>query len=121
VLINEAARRAGVTRDTVRLYTRLGLVRCRTRDAGSRQYADYDDDAVELVRNIRIARSIGFTLAELRPIAEEYLAGTLDPDKQRACWRPSSSRSPRSGAGSTRRPTSCAARSLSWPERYRAP
>jgi MerR family copper efflux transcriptional regulator len=84
VLINEAARRAGVTRDTVRLYTRLGLVHCRTRDAGSRQYADYDDDAVELIMNIKIAQSIGFTLAELRPIADEYLAGTLDPDKQRA-------------------------------------
>ena len=83
MLIQEAARQAGVTRDTVRLYTRLGLVRCTTRAAGSRQYADYDADAVELIRNIKIAKSIGFTLAELRPIAAEYVAGTLDPGKQR--------------------------------------
>ncbi|HKA95590.1 MAG TPA: MerR family DNA-binding transcriptional regulator, partial [Streptosporangiaceae bacterium] len=47
VLIGEAARRAGVSRDTVRLYTRLGLVACTSRLAGSRAYADYDEDAVE--------------------------------------------------------------------------
>jgi MerR family transcriptional regulator, copper efflux regulator len=84
VLIGEAARRAGVSKDTVRLYTRLGLVNCTTRTAGSREYADYDDAAVELIGDIKIAQSIGFTLAELRPIADEYLAGTLDPGKQRA-------------------------------------
>lgn len=84
MLIGEAARRAGVSRDTVRLYTRLGLVTCTTRQAGSREYAEYDDATVELITNIKIAQSIGFSLNELVPIARMYVAGTLDDGQQRA-------------------------------------
>ena len=83
MLIGEVARRAGVTRDTVRLYTRLGLVPCQTRPAGSRSYAEYDDSTVNLVEGIKIAQSIGFTLAELGPIAAAYVAGSLDDGEQR--------------------------------------
>jgi MerR family transcriptional regulator, copper efflux regulator len=61
--------------DTVRLYTRLGLVPCQPRQAGSRLYADYDDSAVTLVKGIKIAQSIGFTLSELGPVAAAYIAG----------------------------------------------
>ncbi len=83
MLIGEVARSAGVSRDAVRLYTRLGLVACASRQAGSRLYADYDDSAVELVKGIKIAQSIGFTLSELGPIAAAYVAGSLDDARQR--------------------------------------
>lgn len=83
MLIGEVAKSAGVTRDAVRLYTRLGLVPCAARRAGSRLYADYDASAVELVKGIKIAQSIGFTLSELGPIAVAYVAGSLDDDRQR--------------------------------------
>ena len=83
MLIGKVAREAGVTRDAVRLYTRLGLVTCTSRRAGSRLYADYDASAVELVKGIKIAQSIGFTLSELGPIAAAYVAGSLDDARQR--------------------------------------
>ena len=83
MLIGEAARRAGVTRDTVRLYTRLGLVPCTTRRAGSRFYADYDDSAVQLIKGIKTLQSMGFTLSETVPIAAAYVAGHLDDARQR--------------------------------------
>ena len=83
MLIGEAAHQAGVSRDTVRLYTRLGLMTCRPRLAGSRTYADYDEDAVELIKNIKVAQSIGFSLSELVPIPAAYTAGHLDDGKQR--------------------------------------
>lgn len=54
MLIGEIARQAGVSRDAVRLYTRLGLVSCTSRQAGSRSYADYDASAVELIKGIKI-------------------------------------------------------------------
>jgi MerR family copper efflux transcriptional regulator len=74
MLIGEVARQAGVTRDTVRLYTRLGLVPCSARPAGSRSYAEYDENAVELIKGVKI---------ELRPIAAAYVAGSLDDAQQR--------------------------------------
>lgn len=83
MLIGELAREAGVSRDTVRLYTRLGLVTCTGRRAGSRLYADYDPSTVDLVKGIKIAQSIGFTLAELGPIAAAYVSGSLDDTRQR--------------------------------------
>jgi MerR family copper efflux transcriptional regulator len=83
MLISEAARQAGVSRDTVRLYTRLGLVTCQQRRAGSRSYAEYDGDAVELIKNIKVSQSIGFSLAELVPIAALHVAGRLDDGQQR--------------------------------------
>lgn len=83
MLIGEVARQAGVSRDTVRLYTRLGLVPCQSRQAGSRLYADYDESTVQLIKGIKIAQSIGFTLSELGPIAAAYIAGSLDDSQQR--------------------------------------
>jgi DNA-binding transcriptional MerR regulator len=38
---------------------------------------------VELIENIKVAQSIGFSLSELVPIAAAYVAGRLDDDKQR--------------------------------------
>jgi MerR family copper efflux transcriptional regulator len=83
MLISEVARQAGVSRDTVRLYTRLGLVTCGQRRAGSRSYAEYDEDAVELIKNIKVSQSTGFSLSELAPIAALYVAGRLDGGRQR--------------------------------------
>jgi MerR family transcriptional regulator, copper efflux regulator len=83
MLIGETAQRAGVSRDTVRLYTRLGLIACTTRAAGSRQYAEYDDQTAELIQNIKVAQSIGFSLTELVPIAHAYVSGNLDEAQQR--------------------------------------
>ena len=83
MLIGEVARQSGVSRDAVRLYTRLGLVPHETRQAGSRLYADYGEGTVELVEGIKIAQSIGFTLSELGPIAAAYVAGSLDDGEQR--------------------------------------
>ena len=48
-----------------------------------REYAEYDDSTVNLVEGIKIAQSIGFTLAELGPIAAAYVAGSLDDGEQR--------------------------------------
>lgn len=63
---SEAAREAGVSADTIRLYERRGLVpRPRRSDAGYRQYPP---ETVSRVRLVRRALAIGFTLEELRVI-----------------------------------------------------
>jgi hypothetical protein len=66
--------------------------------AGSRLYADYDPRAVDLVEGIKIAQSIGFTRAELGPIAAAYVAGSLDDARQRELLSSKFGRSKTSGS-----------------------
>jgi DNA-binding transcriptional MerR regulator len=71
VLIGEVARRAGVSKDTVRLYERLGLVRGRRLPNG---YRDFPAEAVTWLGYVRTAQALGFTLAEIARQAD-----TLSP------------------------------------------
>lgn len=73
--IGAAARRAGVGIDTIRYYEREGLLPApRRRISG---YRDYDATTVERLRFIRRAKTLGFTLEEIR----ELLA--LSADRER--------------------------------------
>lgn len=61
--IGDVASRAGVSVEALRYYERLGLLR----PAGRKQsgYRQYSDEAPQLVRFIKRAQSLGFTLAEI--------------------------------------------------------
>ncbi|MFG6177458.1 MerR family transcriptional regulator [Halomonas sp. THAF12] len=67
--VSELARRAGVTAETVRHYTREGLLSPeRDPDNG---YQLYDDDDLRRLRFIQRARTLGFGVAEIREILEQ--------------------------------------------------
>ncbi|SHK22015.1 MerR family transcriptional regulator [Halomonas caseinilytica] len=66
--VSELARRAGVTAETVRHYTREGLLAPeRDPDNG---YQRYDGTDLERLRFIQRARTLGFSVAEIRQILE---------------------------------------------------
>lgn len=58
------AREAGVGVETIRFYERRGLL-ARPSAPVSGGYRHYDDDAVTLIRYIRIAQRLGFTLKDI--------------------------------------------------------
>ncbi len=61
--IGELAGRAGVNIQTVRYYERRGILgRPRRTESGHRRY---DDDTVRVVRFIKRAQALGFSLAEV--------------------------------------------------------
>jgi redox-sensitive transcriptional activator SoxR len=65
--VGEVAERAGVNVETLRYYERRGLLPAPDREpSGHRRY---DDDSVRLVRAIKEAQAVGFTLGEIA----EYL------------------------------------------------
>jgi len=64
--IGELARRAGVSRDTLRYYEKAGLVRAAARTEG--RYREYRDDAVARLAFIRKMQSLGFTLRGIRDL-----------------------------------------------------
>jgi len=62
--IGEVARQAGVGVETVRFYERQGLLEEPQRRASG--YRQYDDEAVAVLRFIRRAKELGFTLKEIK-------------------------------------------------------
>ncbi|RTR03360.1 MerR family transcriptional regulator [Halomonas nitroreducens] len=66
--VSELARQAGVTAETVRHYTREGLLQPE-RNPGN-GYQLYDGTDLERLRFIQRARTLGFGVAEIREILE---------------------------------------------------
>jgi DNA-binding transcriptional MerR regulator len=64
--IGDVAARAGVTVETLRYYERRGLLRPARRLRSG--YREYTADAVGVVRFIKRAQSLGFTLAEVEEL-----------------------------------------------------
>lgn len=66
--IGELAAQAEVNVQTIRLYERLGLLKKPGRRESG--YRDYTDDVVTFVRFIRQAKSLGFTLSEIKSLID---------------------------------------------------
>jgi DNA-binding transcriptional MerR regulator len=60
--IGEVASATGLSRDTLRFYEKRGLLRARRSANG---YRDYPPEAVDWLRYIRLAQTLGFTLTEI--------------------------------------------------------
>ena len=82
MLIGEFADAVGSTKDTVRFYTRLGLLAAGERAAGQRHYAVYAQDQVERFIFIEQCKALGFTLQEIGSALKERDAGALTALRQ---------------------------------------
>jgi DNA-binding transcriptional MerR regulator len=60
--IGDLAAASGISRDTLRFYEKRGLLRARR---GANGYRDYPPEAVDWLRYLRTAQSLGFTLSEI--------------------------------------------------------
>ena len=82
LLIGKLASTANTTKDTVRHYDELGLLKSRKRQAGSRLYTEFHSECVERIELIKSAQAIGFTLTEIKDSLNDYYNGQLDIDLQ---------------------------------------
>ncbi|MDQ2859201.1 MAG: MerR family transcriptional regulator [Pseudomonadota bacterium] len=64
--IGQLARAAGVGVETVRYYERRGLLRQPRRPAGG--FRHYDEDALRLIRYIRLGRGLGLSLGDIEAL-----------------------------------------------------
>jgi len=75
--IGELAKKADVSTQTIRYYEREGILSKPSRtEAG---YRDYPPDAVDTLRFVREAKDVGFTLREIKLLAD------VDPESTQSC------------------------------------
>lgn len=82
LLIGALAAQANTTKDTVRHYYEMGLLKSRKCQAGSRLYTEFHPECVERIEMIKSAQAIGFNLNEFKEFLNDYYDGTIDVDKQ---------------------------------------
>lgn len=82
LLIGALATQANTTKDTVRHYDELGLLKSRKRQAGSRLYTEFHPECIERIELIKSAQAIGFTLIEIKDSLNDYYDGHLNIDDQ---------------------------------------
>ncbi len=82
MLIGKLAKQAHTTKDTIRHYNELGLLKSRKRQAGSRLYTEFHPDSIERIELIKSAQAIGFTLTEIKNSLDDYYDGNLGIHEQ---------------------------------------
>jgi DNA-binding transcriptional MerR regulator len=80
MLIGEIAERTGVTKEAVRHYVDIGLLKPAPRRAGMRIYQDFCERDVERLKWIVLGKSLGFSLSEIN----HYLKMFMDEKLSRA-------------------------------------
>ncbi len=71
--VGQVAKRAGVGVETIRFYERQGLLAEPQRRASG--YRQYDEEAIAVLRFIRRAKELGFTLIEIKGLLALRLDG----------------------------------------------
>jgi MerR family copper efflux transcriptional regulator len=72
MLISDFARMTGLTRETVRFYVRLGLLRPKTNGKGGRHpYQFFTGEDVQAAEVVRVGQSLGLSLKEIAALDTE--------------------------------------------------
>ncbi len=78
MLINELAKRTGITAHTIRFYEKSGLIQGkRDEKITSNNYFHYDEATVEKLELIKDAKSIGFTINEIGNLMDAWYSNKM--------------------------------------------
>lgn len=83
--IGELCKRAGVSRDTVRYYERMGLLDKATQPHATNSYKRYSELSLQRIRLILHAKALGFTLAEIGDVVHVWDSPTFGVAQKVAC------------------------------------
>ena len=87
MLINELAKRTGVSIHTLRYYEKLGLFKGEVDDAvKSNNYKNYEESLIEQIALIKEAKQVGFTLAEIKFLFDSWADSKLKTADKKAIF-----------------------------------
>jgi len=70
MLIGELAKVTGVSRDTIRLYEKRGMLTAVTRPNKWNNYKDYGDDNLKRIQIVKYLKRFSFTLKEIKEVLD---------------------------------------------------
>ncbi len=79
MLIGEIVRQTGVSRDTIRHYEKLGLLKAEGRPSAFNNYKSYPAAVVTRLALIQQGKDLGFTLAEIADGLDSWEKEGLSP------------------------------------------
>jgi MerR family transcriptional regulator, copper efflux regulator len=73
MLINELSKISGISAFTIRYYEKIGLIKgSRNNGIKTNNYLHYNNECLEKLELIRDAKSIGFTLVEIKNLIDAW-------------------------------------------------
>jgi DNA-binding transcriptional MerR regulator len=66
MLIGEVSKQTGLSRDTIRYYEKMGLLRRDKKARRGNYYKEYSDDDLKILHFIQLLKEYGFTLNEIK-------------------------------------------------------
>jgi MerR family transcriptional regulator, copper efflux regulator len=83
MLINELAKKTGLSAHTIRYYEKYGLIKgTRKEQVKSNNYYHYDEETVYKLELVRDAKQIGFTLNEIKHLIDSWYSKRLSKQKK---------------------------------------
>jgi len=79
MLIGELSKKSGFSRDTIRFYEKIGLIKLEDDLRDRYQFKDYPEIVLRRLTAIRKMKEYGFTLQETRGLFLLFEEGVLDP------------------------------------------
>jgi MerR family transcriptional regulator, copper efflux regulator len=80
MLIGELSAKTGLSKDTIRFYEKLGLIRAGERKAGTRIYKEFSVGTVNRLGLIQRAKKLGFKLSEMKQTLDSWENGVLSTE-----------------------------------------
>jgi len=77
--IGELSKRSGFSRDTIRFYEKIGLIKLEDDSRDKYQFKDYSEAVLSRLLAIRKMKDYGFTLQETRGLFVLFEEGVLEP------------------------------------------
>jgi MerR family transcriptional regulator, copper efflux regulator len=82
-LINQLSKETGIPIATIRFYEKSGLFAGKKKaDVKTNNYTFYDDEVVEKLDLIRDAKSVGFTLSEIKELIDAWYGKRITKEKK---------------------------------------
>lgn len=82
--IGELAEQTGMTRDAIRFYERIGLIKPERGPEGRHGYRRYDASSVRRLGLIKKGKALGFSLGEIQELLDAWANHRFRPEQKRA-------------------------------------